>query len=132
MEAGTPTPAAGYRGYPGSSVVGASLGTIFFPVISLIAALLLMGKQTDPAKRAGLRMWAWASVAWIGVQVVFVIVVAATFFSSSGVSTPTDRKGPCVGGPAMNAVGKDISGDGTKFVMPCEFSGTVTVTVGSP
>ena len=32
----------------------------------------------------------------------------------------------------MNAEGKDISGNGTKFVMPCEFSGTVTVTVGSP
>jgi hypothetical protein len=64
--------------------------------------------------------------------VVFAIVLASAFFGSSGASTPTDRKGPCVGGPEIGAEGKDISGNGTKFVMPCAISGTTTVTFGSP
>ncbi len=128
MEAGTPKPVtAGNWGYPGASVVGAVLATFFFPLISLIAALLLLGGQTDPVKRAALRTWAWASVGWIGLQVVMVLVLAATFFRSSDASPSIDRKGPCVGGPEMNAEGRDVSGNGTKFEFPCTFGGTTTV-----
>jgi hypothetical protein len=50
MEAGTtPPPEEAAEGYTGSAVAGAVLATLFFPFISLIAALLLQGGQTDLA-----------------------------------------------------------------------------------
>ena len=62
MEAGTSAPPGeGGTGYGGASVAGAVLATLFFPLISLIAALLLLGGQTDPRKRSQLRTWAWVS-----------------------------------------------------------------------
>ena len=60
MEAGTSQPSAG-AGYPGAAVAGAVLATLWFPLIALIAALLLQGGQTDPRKKSQLRTWAWAS-----------------------------------------------------------------------
>jgi hypothetical protein len=71
------------KDYPGSTVVAAALATIFFPLISLIVALILMGQQRNERKRAQLRTWAWASAGWI----VFGFVIAMVFFlavSSSG------------------------------------------------
>jgi hypothetical protein len=61
-------------GYTGAAVAGAVLATLCFPLISLIAALLLQGSQTDPLKRSQLRTWAWASGGWL----VFGAVVAVT------------------------------------------------------
>ena len=62
MEAGfTPPPEETGAGYEGAAVAGAALATVFFPFVSLIAALLLQGSQTDPRKRAQLRTWAWVS-----------------------------------------------------------------------
>ena len=55
-------PGAGYSAAP---VVGAVLATVFFPLIALIAALILQGGQTDPRKKSQLRTWAWASAAWM-------------------------------------------------------------------
>ena len=40
--------------YDGAAVLGAMLATAFFPLISLIAALLLQSGQSDPVKRGQL------------------------------------------------------------------------------
>ena len=124
MEAGTSAPAEGGSGYTGAAVAGAVLATLFFPLISLIVALLLLGGQSDPRKRASLRMWAWSSGGWIVLQVLVVIAIVASVSHSSSV----DRSGPCVGGPDETATGKDISGNGTRFVIPCSLGGTATVS----
>jgi hypothetical protein len=53
MEAGTSAPPdAGGTGYSGAAYLGAALATVCFPLIALILALLLLGSQTDPRKRA--------------------------------------------------------------------------------
>lgn len=77
---------AARRGYPTSTVVGAVLATLFFPLISLIAALLLQGREQDPEKRADLRRWAWLSAGWITLQVVVFALVVAIVFSSGSTS----------------------------------------------
>jgi len=79
---------------------------------------------SDSRKRASLRMWAWSSGGWLVLQVIVVIAIAVSISHSSSV----DRSGPCVGGPDPSATGKDISGNGTRFVVPCTFSGTATVS----
>lgn len=61
MDAGTPSLPQEARPYDGAAVAGAVLATLFFPLIALIAALLLMGNETNPARRSQLRTWAWAS-----------------------------------------------------------------------
>jgi hypothetical protein len=52
-------------GYAGPAVAGAVLAGLFFPLIALIAALLLQGGQADPRKKSQLRTWAWASGIWL-------------------------------------------------------------------
>jgi hypothetical protein len=83
MEAGssTPPPEATGSGYTGAAVAGAALGTVFFPFISLIAALLLLGGQTDPQKRSQLRTWAWISGGWLVLGVVVSVLLALVTFS---------------------------------------------------
>ena len=77
MEAGTSAPPGiGGSGYSGASVAGAVLATLFFPFIALIAALLLLGGQTDPRKRSQLRTWAWVSGGWIALDVVVAVFLA--------------------------------------------------------
>jgi hypothetical protein len=49
---------------------------VFFPFISLIAALLLQASQADPQKRAQLRTWAWASGGWLVFGLVFTVLFA--------------------------------------------------------
>ncbi len=127
MEAGSSGPTERGYGYSGAAVAGALLGTLFFPLISLIAALVLQGGQTDPQKRSALRTWAWVSGGWMVLQVVVFIALAGAIAHSSG-SSGIKGSGPCVGGPKTNASGKDISGNGTKVVFSCEFGGTATVT----
>lgn len=63
-------------GYPGAAVAGAAIATIFFPLFSLIAALLMMGGQQNPYKRKQLRTWAWACAGFIVLQIVFVVTLA--------------------------------------------------------
>jgi hypothetical protein len=80
MEAGTSAPPdEGGTGYEGASIAGAVLATVFFPFISLIVALLLLGAQTDPRKRSQLRTWAWVSGGWLALgAVVFVVLASVT------------------------------------------------------
>jgi hypothetical protein len=63
-------------GYGPSTTVGAILATFFFPLIALIAALIMLGGQSDPEKRAFLRTWAWVSLVWLAVPVVLVILLS--------------------------------------------------------
>ena len=120
--AGEPAPQGEY---PSSAVLGAVLATLFIPLISLIAALVLAGQQANERKRAQLRTWAWASGGWIAVQAVAAII----FFVAVASSGPSvDRSGPCMGGPEIGATGRD-TGDGEHFVLPCAGGGTVTVRV---
>lgn len=107
--------------YPSSAVLGATLATLFFPLISLIVALVLIGQQRNERKRAQLKNWAWASAGWIALQFVIGLIVFAAV-SSSGPSVA--RSGPCVGGPEIGAEG--TSTDGVNFVFPCVDGGTVT------
>ena len=127
MEAGTsPPPEEAGSGYTGASVAGAVLATLFFPFISVIAALLLQGGQADPRKKAQLRTWAWASGGWLVLGALLVILLASVGDHSAGSS---DRSGACVGGPKIGATGTQVPGSTTKFVEPCAISGSQTVTM---
>jgi hypothetical protein len=124
MEAGTtPPPQEAGSGYDGAAILGAVLATIFFPLIALIAALLLQGGQPDPRKRSQLRTWAWCSGGWMVLGLVLVVLaVGAVGGSASG---SVSRLGPCQGGPKLGASGRQIPGT-NKFVFPCVFGGTET------
>lgn len=74
MEAGSAPAEAGYNG---PAVAGAVLATLFFPLIALIAALLLMGNESNPQKRSQLRTWAWASGAFMALGVVLFALLAS-------------------------------------------------------
>ena len=126
MEAGTtPPPEEAGEGYTGAAVAGAVLATLFFPFISLIAALLLQGGQTDPRKKAQLRTWAWASGGLLVLGFVLVLLAVGAF--AHGASS-VNHSGPCQGGPEMGATGKQVPGHPNKFVFPCVFGGTETTT----
>jgi hypothetical protein len=64
-------------GYDGAAVAGAVLATVFFPLIALIAALLLQGSQPDPQKKSQLRTWAWVSGGLLVFEVVLFTVLAS-------------------------------------------------------
>ena len=78
MELGT-TPASegAGPGYGRASVTGAVLATLFFPLIALVAALLLQGSEPDARRKAQLRTWAWASGGWMVSQAVILLVLAS-------------------------------------------------------
>ena len=130
MEAGsTPSPEEAGPGYTGAAVAGAVLGTLFFPFISLIAALLLQGGEVEPRKRSQLRSWAWASGGWM-IFWFLIVLVAAGAIGGSG-SGGVSRSGPCQGGPDMGASGRNIPGT-NKYVFPCVFGGTETTRLPTP
>jgi hypothetical protein len=77
MEVGSSTPpGATDAGYSGAAVAGAALATVFFPLIALIAALLLQGGETDLRKRSQLRAWAWISGGWLVLEAVVLVLLA--------------------------------------------------------
>jgi hypothetical protein len=59
--------------YTGTEIAGAVLATLFFPLIGLVAALVLLKGQSNPVKRSSLRSWAWVSA---GLMVLDALVVA--------------------------------------------------------
>ncbi len=63
-------------GYSDGAVAAAILGTIFFPLIALVGALLLLGGQAEPRKRSQLRRWAWVSGVWLVVAVTGAVLLA--------------------------------------------------------
>lgn len=78
MEAGSAPRPEDAAPYDGAAVAGAVLATLFFPLIALIAALLLMGNEQSPRRRSQLRTWAWASGGWIVFQVVVAFALVAS------------------------------------------------------
>ena len=80
----TPSDPVAQDEYPGTTVAAAVLATIFFPLISLIVALVLMGQQRNERKRAQLRTWALASGGWIAFQ----FVIGFVFFLAVASSGP--------------------------------------------
>jgi pheromone shutdown protein TraB len=81
MEADSAPPDAGYTG---PAVAGAVLATLFFPLIALIAALLLMGNENSPRKRSQLRTWAWWSGGLMALGAVIVVLALITIGVGSG------------------------------------------------
>jgi hypothetical protein len=74
MEASTSPQPQDTGPYNGAAVAGAVLATLFFPLIALIAALLLMGNESSPQRRSQLRTWAWASGAFVAFGFVLVLL----------------------------------------------------------
>jgi len=105
------------------------LATLAFPFISLIAALLLQGGQSDPRKKAQLRTWAWASGGWLVLDLVLVLLAFGAFAHGAG---SVNHSGPCQGGPEIGATGKQVPGHPNKFVFPCAFGGTETTRFPTP
>jgi hypothetical protein len=71
MDAPSPT---SQEEYPTIAFAAASLATIFFPLIALIVAALLLAGQRDERKRAQLTLWLWASAGLIVLEVLFVLL----------------------------------------------------------
>jgi hypothetical protein len=71
VEAGSPRP-----GYGVTAAFGAVLATLLFPLPALIAALVMLRGQTDPAKRSFLRTWAWASGIWLLVPLILIVLAS--------------------------------------------------------
>jgi hypothetical protein len=110
--------------YPQSTKVAAALLTLFAPFISLVVALVLRSSETKPKRRASLQTWAVASGAWLALGLVIgLIAIASVMHTVAGVH-PSDR-GPCQGGPQMNASGTPL-GNG-RYRFPCEFGGSTVV-----
>jgi hypothetical protein len=77
MEAGSAPVEARYNG---AAVAGAVLATVFFPLIALIAALILLGNERSPERRSQLRTWAWISGGWLVVgALLFVVLTSVTW-----------------------------------------------------
>jgi hypothetical protein len=126
-QASGPGVPAARQAYSGSVIASAVIATLVFPVLSLITALFLYGNEQNPQKKRALRTWALGSLGWLVLQAVVALIVFAAVMSGGGIGSGVDRSGPCVGGPEIGASGKDISGNGTRFVVPCAISGTETV-----
>ncbi len=62
--------------YTGAEIAGAVLATLFFPLIGLVAAVVLLNGQSNPAKRKSLRSWAWVSAGLMVLDALVVAVVA--------------------------------------------------------
>ena len=88
------------------------MATIFVPFIALIVALVMLGNETNPVKRAFLKTWAWASG---GVLALF-FVIGVIAFASVANSVPTvSTNGPCEGGPILNAPGVPLGNNRYRF-----------------
>jgi hypothetical protein len=66
------------RGVGPTIVVGATIVTLFFPILGLIFALLYLRRESDPDRRAFFRTWAWWSAAWLAVQILLIVLASVT------------------------------------------------------
>lgn len=76
------SPAQEGTAYESPVVLGAAIGTAFFPLIALIAALLLQGNERDPVKRGQLRTWAWISGGWLALQAIIAVIIFIVFVAT--------------------------------------------------
>ena len=79
MEAGEAEPR-----YNGAAVAGAVLATLFFAPVALIAALILLGNESNPQRRSQLRAWAWVSGGLLVVEALLVSLQFVTVGHGSG------------------------------------------------
>jgi hypothetical protein len=112
------------EGYQSGMTLGAVLLTIFAPFIALIVALVMRGSETNPAKRAFLKTWAWASGAVLACGTLIVLAFAATVLSSG---PHVDSSGPCIGGPIMGVPAQPLGGN--KYRVQCVDGGSDIVTL---
>ena len=82
--------------FPGTTVAAAVLATLFFPLLSLIAALFLMGRERSLARRAQMRTWAWASAGWIVAQFLVFLFFAVALFVGGGSVESDPVRGPTI------------------------------------
>lgn len=69
-------------------MLAAAVATLAFPVVSLIAALLLMSGQPGGRKRGQLKLWGWASVGWLLLQALVLVLFGWAVLTSGGASDP--------------------------------------------
>ncbi len=113
--------------YPSEYKVAAGLLTVVAPFVSLVAALIMRGSQSNPVRRATLRTWAVASGAWLAVGLLIVIVVVASAGNSVSHNVPS-TSGPCLGGPDMGSSGVSVGHGNYRF--PCADGGSTVVHLG--
>jgi hypothetical protein len=106
--------------------VGATLLTIFAPFIALIAALLMLGSERGPVKRAFLRTWAWIST---GVLALGIFIAIGVLTSVAGSTHNVDQGGECIGGPVIGAPGVEVAPG--RFRFPCVDGGSTVVDFGT-
>jgi hypothetical protein len=108
-------------------MIGAVLLTIFFPFISLIAALVLRAQELRPMRREQLKNWAIASGAWLATGWVIAIIAFIAF--SSAVSTA--GLSGCKGGIDQPVPPSYESNDGQHWIgtFTCMNGGTMTKPV---
>lgn len=113
--------------YASEYKLAAVLLTVVAPFVSLIAALIMRGSQTNPVRRATLRTWAIVSSAWLAVGLVIVLIVAASIGSAVSHNVPT-TSGPCLGGPDTGSSGVSVGHGNFRF--PCADGGSTVVHFG--
>lgn len=114
--------------YSDSSKLAAGVLTLVAPFISLLAALMMRGSQSNPIRRASLRTWAIASGVWLAFGLVIGIIIIGSLANSSPHHAPT-TSGPCDGGPVLGASGVDVGHGNVRF--PCTFGGSTVVHLGN-
>jgi hypothetical protein len=105
-------------------MIGAVLLTIFFPFISLIAALVLRAQELRPMRREQLKNWAIASGAWLATGWLIAIIAFSSVLSAAGLSG-------CKGGIDQLVPPSYESSDGQHWVgtFTCMNGGTITKPV---
>jgi hypothetical protein len=100
--------------YGSGMSLGAGLLTFFAPFVALVAALIMRGSETRPARRAFLKTWAIASGVWLATGFLFVIIVFASI-GGGGLG------GGCRGGMDPFGLPEYTSSDGQhwKATYPC-------------
>ncbi|MDA8324359.1 MAG: hypothetical protein M0030_31710 [Actinomycetota bacterium] len=111
--------------YSTAAKVGAVVLTIFAPLIALIAAIVLRTSEVNQARRAMLRTWTIASVSWLAVQFLIVIVGIG---GVAGSAPQVSHSGPCVGGPIPGAPGTPVGHGNYRF--NCANGGSTVVHLG--
>jgi len=76
---------SGDEGYSGPTVAAAVLMRLLFPLVSLIVALFLLGRERNPEKRSSLRARIIATGVWIVAWILIVIGLFAVASSGSEV-----------------------------------------------
>ena len=75
MSLGLDSEARRQQGYSWPAILVASVATLCVPLITLIAALVLLDEEPFEPKRRLLKTWAWVSFALVACIVLFVVFI---------------------------------------------------------